>query len=131
MPVEQTELEKKIRELTVKQTELEKENREFKQLLSGGKFREGGENRKSTVTFLDVESRNSIDITAENDHAPGSGHIGQVQLYPDVKEIPSKADDEVEPDCTSLEDGWAENSVTFDRDKMFGRKDKDLDMLSN
>eukprot|EP00579_Thalassiosira_antarctica_P030995 CAMPEP_0202030180 /NCGR_PEP_ID=MMETSP0905-20130828/64364_1 /ASSEMBLY_ACC=CAM_ASM_000554 /TAXON_ID=420261 /ORGANISM="Thalassiosira antarctica, Strain CCMP982" /LENGTH=283 /DNA_ID=CAMNT_0048593973 /DNA_START=88 /DNA_END=940 /DNA_ORIENTATION=+ len=96
MPVEQTELEKEIRELAVKQTELEKENREFKQLLSGGKFREGGENRKSTVTFLDVESRNSIDITAENDHAPGSGHIGQVQLYPDVKEIPSKADDEVE-----------------------------------
>ena len=112
MPVEQDELKKENRALAVEQAELEKENRaltvennvsvkeirELKRLLSGGKSREENENQISSITFLDVESRNSSDSAAENDHARGS-----VQFSADVKEIPSKAGDEVEPNCTSLE----------------------------
>mmetsp|Transcript_28701 Transcript_28701/g.53060 ORF Transcript_28701/g.53060 Transcript_28701/m.53060 type:complete len:899 (-) Transcript_28701:897-3593(-) len=89
-PVAQAELGEKNRGLMVEQAELEKENRELKRLLSAGKSREGNENQISSITFLDVENRNSSDSAAENDHARGS-----VQFSADVKEIPSKADIEV------------------------------------
>ena len=59
-------------------------------------YPEGAENQKSLTEFIDVEKNSTADDN-ESDA--------------DVKEFPSKG---VEPNCTSLEAGNAENSAEFD-----------------